>query len=502
MQVHLFRIHVEAFVEAADGSKPLDGQQHRRADDPVHGRRSADRRRVVAHRTMQARSQPDERVQPLHELMDARRKGASYPLISASGVDHARAYDGWQPWSGRLHQVSDESRPDSDIAVEDQCHVAHGFGHTTVDRGAEPAVGRASLHAHTIHRGEGRWRRVIDDNDLVDPVLSEQLLREVGRRSGVAEVRNHHRKSGHADMLSTGRRTHGTDRPLHGVALEMGSSRIVAGLSDSIRSALIGLVRRGPRTVLWGTDVAGFANNLYLWLAAATSQRSGHDTFVLRRQGMSPWLAQMPSVDELLTIGAEHVRFVDQRDLGHHQVYGVDFSGADLERFIGDFLLPSPLLRDLPHDDPSRVVVNVRRGDYYSDPIYRGQYSFDVVEYVRTALEVARRQQAVDSVHVVSDDIAWCEDRLGWLSEGYATTFAEPGQPVSHFREVASASRLILANSTFSYWGAYVSNVVHSAEPARVIAPWFHNRMARQGAAWQLDPRWTVIREIRGGWDA
>lgn len=275
------------------------------------------------------------------------------------------------------------------------------------------------------------------------------------------------------------------------------------GPGDSIRAALIGLVRRGPRTVLWGTDVAGFANNLYLWLSAATAQRSGVDTYVLRRDGMAPWLTQMPAVEELLTIHAEHVKFIDQRDLGHHQVFGEDFRAADLRRFIEDFLLPSPLLAGLrADDDPTRVVLNVRRGDYYSDPVYRGQFSFDVVEYVRAALDVARRQHPVESVHVVSDDIGWCRDRLDWLSVQNATTFAEPGQPVSHFRQVAGASRLILANSTFSYWAGYISNVVHSTDPARVIAPWFHNRLARQGAAWQLDPQWTVIRDIRGGWDA
>lgn len=274
------------------------------------------------------------------------------------------------------------------------------------------------------------------------------------------------------------------------------------GPGDSIRAALIGLVRRGHRTVLWGTDVAGFANNLYLWQRAAASQRAGGEAYVLRRAGMQPWLAEMPAVEELLTIDRDHVRFVDRRDLGHHQVYGEDFDPVDQQRFIEDFLLPAPLLAGLlPDDDPHRVVLNVRRGDYYSDPVYRGQYSFDVVEYVRTAMQVARRQHPVDRVHVVSDDIGWCRDRLSWLSSECATTFAEPGRPASHFRQVAGASRLILANSTFSYWGAYVS-VVNGADPSRVIAPWFHNRLARGGAAWQLDPRWTVISEVRGGWDA
>lgn len=47
------------------------------------------------------------------------------------------------------------------------------------------------------------------------------------------------------------------------------------------------------------------------------------------------------------------------------------------------------------------------------------------------------------------------------------------------------------------YWGGYLSTWRHGI-PGNVIAPWFHIRP--EGAAWQLDPRWTVVTEIPSHW--
>lgn len=59
-----------------------------------------------------------------------------------------------------------------------------------------------------------------------------------------------------------------------------------------------------------------------------------------------------------------------------------------------------------------------------------------------------------------------------------------------------------MTNSTFSYWCAYISNVLHRDNYAEVYAPWFHARTIDGGRAYQLDPRWSVITDIPGGWDS
>lgn len=148
------------------------------------------------------------------------------------------------------------------------------------------------------------------------------------------------------------------------------------------------------------------------------------------------------------------------------------------------------------------VVVNVRRGDYVTNELNWRNYGFDLDDYLRVAL--ARSREAGGSIErmmVVSDGIDWCEQNLAWLGEHCETLiFENSGQPPGvHLALLANAPRLILANSTFSYWGGYIS-AWRFGMPERVVAPWFHTRTDLGGAAWQLDPRWSIVKDISTCW--
>ena len=275
------------------------------------------------------------------------------------------------------------------------------------------------------------------------------------------------------------------------------------GIVPTLRSALLTPIRNGDRTVLWTQPGLGFANVLYLWLVAAARRARGNDVVVRHQPVMDSWLPVLPRLREL-TVDPAAVRFRDRRDLGFHQAFGADFTRDELESFVRDYLLDTPLLGDVkPSGDEVPLTVNVRRGDYYSVTRYRGMYSFDVAEYLRVAVTASVAADGpVGLLRVVSDDPDWCRLKLGFLAE-YAdhVEHFDAGQPHEHFRALASARRLVLANSTFSYWGAHVSNVVHVDNHAQVWAPWFHRRDIDGGRAWHLDPRWSVVRDIPGGWD-
>jgi hypothetical protein len=276
----------------------------------------------------------------------------------------------------------------------------------------------------------------------------------------------------------------------------------VPALRSAVLSPLLSPLRNGDRTVLWTQPGQGFANVLYLWLVAASRRRRGEDVVVRHGGVMDAWLPVIPRLREL-TVEPSDVRFRDRRDLGYHQAFGVDYTGDDLEAFVRAYLLGSPLLEGVVPGDADRLTVNVRRGDYYSVPRFRGMYSFDVAEYLRVALAGSIAADGpVSTMVLVSDDPDWCRTKLGFLAEHAGDVgYLDAGRPQDHFRALASARRLVLANSTFSYWGAYVSNVVHADNHAQVWAPWFHRRDIHGGRAWHLDPRWSVVQDIPGGWD-
>jgi hypothetical protein len=278
----------------------------------------------------------------------------------------------------------------------------------------------------------------------------------------------------------------------------------------TLKVRILQAVRRG-RLVAWTPDFMGFGNLLSLYLWAAALREAGEQAYVLTKPRFEPWLDCFPSLAPLALRPGE-VRFTDQRlmpwsqharergdsrSVAPHQQ--VDLTMVDI--FVRRYLLPgSPLVEAAARSAPAELVVNVRRGDYYSVPEIRARYGFDVESYLRIAVSGAVAAGDPSSLVVVSDDPEWCRAHLSWLQDVALVSYVSEG-PIEHFTTVASARRIVLTNSTFSYWAAYVSNVLHSDNHAAVWAPAFFDRSQNGGRSVGLDPRWSVVEELPGGWD-
>ena len=104
---------------------------------------------------------------------------------------------------------------------------------------------------------------------------------------------------------------------------------------------------------------------------------------------------------------------------------------------------------------------------------------------------------------MVSDDVAWCRANLTWIGDSAEVSFApDADTPVEDFTTLATARRLVLTNSTFGYWAAHLSNGLYGDNHQHIVVPWFHDRTMWSGASYHLNPAWTVVRDIPGGWDS
>ena len=257
------------------------------------------------------------------------------------------------------------------------------------------------------------------------------------------------------------------------------------------------------RSVLISYPGLRMGNVLYFTLRAHVEQLAGRDFRVLDPDPDNTWAGAFPLLSNFL-MRSNELRFTDRRVHlvpTFFQAFGADFAAEDLQRFISQVLLQSPLLTLSPaggarNNDAISVAVNVRRGDYYDNPEFKAQFGFDLVSYIRAAVdEVEREAGRLDSVLVVSDGPDWCRQHLTWLRERTPLLRFEGPEAgiVGNFRSLAGSRRLILSNSTFSYWGAYVSNVLHGDNHRQVWAPSLHSRAVNGGQPWQHDPRWTKL---------
>ncbi|RYE22506.1 MAG: alpha-1,2-fucosyltransferase [Sphingobacteriaceae bacterium] len=108
------------------------------------------------------------------------------------------------------------------------------------------------------------------------------------------------------------------------------------------------------------------------------------------------------------------------------------------------------------------VAVHVRRGDY----LLPGIHSPVSPAYYQEALSLIRSKVASPKFFVFSDDINWCRANLGLAD----ACFVEHNTGTNNYRDMqlmSSCKHNIIANSSFSWWGAWLNN-----NPTKiVIAP-------------------------------
>ena len=122
------------------------------------------------------------------------------------------------------------------------------------------------------------------------------------------------------------------------------------------------------------------------------------------------------------------------------------------------------------------VSVHVRRGDFLNSKLYRGLCG---KEYYVAAIEKAK-ELVGENAHFVffSNDIPWCKENLATLVNEKYITFVTHNKGTDSYKDMIlmSACRVnIIANSSFSWWGAYLNQ----RDDKIVIAPekWINKDM-------------------------
>lgn len=119
------------------------------------------------------------------------------------------------------------------------------------------------------------------------------------------------------------------------------------------------------------------------------------------------------------------------------------------------------------------VMIHVRRGDYVTNQTFNNILGTCSLEYYRQSVEYIAQRVKNPHFYVFSNDAAWTKANL---IIDYPTTYITHNpsdQPQADLRLMAACKHFIIANSTFSWWGAWLST-----HPEKIIiAPkrWFND---------------------------
>lgn len=127
----------------------------------------------------------------------------------------------------------------------------------------------------------------------------------------------------------------------------------------------------------------------------------------------------------------------------------------ELELYSKSFLIKHKI------DIKQYVAISVRRGDFETDPFH---YLLPI-EYYLGALQ---KHFSDKYVVVFSDDINWCRENFKFTET--KVLFSENLNAIEQLSLMSKFQNFIIANSTFSWWGAYLSK----NKTKKVIRPYHH----------------------------
>ena len=130
------------------------------------------------------------------------------------------------------------------------------------------------------------------------------------------------------------------------------------------------------------------------------------------------------------------------------------------------------------------IGIHVRRGDYVQNKHANKYHGLTGIEYYKKA--ISKMSNIVDSPTFVvfSDDIDWCKRELP-VGKNSIFVKGNDRQPHEDIRLMSLCEHNIIANSSFSWWGAWLNNNTSKT----VIAPKMWVSDQRQNAKIDIIPK-------------
>ncbi len=127
--------------------------------------------------------------------------------------------------------------------------------------------------------------------------------------------------------------------------------------------------------------------------------------------------------------------------------------------------------------DCQAVSLHIRRGDYVSNAKFNSLMGVTGLEYYKTAADlIAEQMMEAPVFYAFSDDPVWVQENLSLPFEVRLVNHNDSGTAHEDLRLMSACRHHVIANSTFSWWGAWLN----PSERKLVAAPkqWYADSVA------------------------
>ena len=135
------------------------------------------------------------------------------------------------------------------------------------------------------------------------------------------------------------------------------------------------------------------------------------------------------------------------------------------------------------------ISLHVRRGDYVKNHLTNSVHGVCDINYYTRAIDYIKTYEEDTCYFIFSDDILWCKESFDFIRNKY---FVEETENAFEDLELMkNCKHNIIANSTFSWWGAWLNQNSDKI----VIAPkrWFSDDKMQEQAKDLLPEEWLRV---------
>lgn len=139
--------------------------------------------------------------------------------------------------------------------------------------------------------------------------------------------------------------------------------------------------------------------------------------------------------------------------------------------------------------ETNSISLHIRRGDYVNNPHTNQVHGVLPLEYYLQAMQILNDTVVSPCYYVFSDDIPWARQNMNTIRNITFVDCNDTEQDYFDFNLISACKHHIVANSSFSWWAAWLNNYSDKT----VIAPrrWFMD--SSRDSRDLLPPAWIVI---------
>lgn len=120
------------------------------------------------------------------------------------------------------------------------------------------------------------------------------------------------------------------------------------------------------------------------------------------------------------------------------------------------------------------ISIHIRRGDYVTHPVFSESFGFLGLDYYHSAVRIMQKKFHNFQIFLFTDDKEWVMQHLTLPFKLVFVSTTGENADIEELNLMSCCNHHIIANSSFSWWGAWLNNKAEKT----VIAPknWFKNQ--------------------------